>query len=629
MSKVFFNNMVVSPGQILAGRYRLVRVAGGEAAFLRWVAQDLELDNVEVELAFMPPEVSGSGRTMAEVRAAAAESLKLLHDGIASARAFVDMETIPFFVFDHVDGRPLPQCLDEWGRLGEAEAKAMLAPIASALDYAHEKGIVHGDLRPSNIVVDEEAVPTIVGFCVSGAVREALARTRGGAAAGAVSWMSPEQLMGEAPTAAQDIYSFAAIAYESMAGHPPFYRGQVEYQVMHGAAEPLEPETPFTRAVMRALSKNPAERPATCAELMAGDMPQVEMPEVVSAVAVKVSKARKPSAPQGQGRAAGEGAAPAQERPAPIRVLPGVIPPPGAVPPGAFPPDGLPPGVMPPPGAMPPGAQQRHRQQRTPPVPVKARRKVPTPEEIEARKKRLDAVEHRRRRQREAYERLEIADAAFKEEQARAAARKALWALAGIVVIAVVVILFASLGGKTNIELANAPVRKTFTAEELGRFSQFQGIEFGRVIAEMPKEGDPIVFGTTTNTVGKVGLDGRIFEVELAEPIYKVFPQVRITLVDTEGGRRISGLTFERNGEVIKAARAKKVVSKIASHIEQEYGIDMGDTQTTINDAYFGQRYSDDFIDIRISSVVAPDSTSISFSIESRAVRAMEIVVAR
>ena len=271
----------------------------------------------------------------------------------------------------------------------------------------------------------------------------------------------------------------------------------------------------------------------------------------------------------------------------------------------------------------------RHRQQRTPPVPVKARRKVPTPEEIEARKKRLDAVEHRRRRQREAYERLEIADAAFKEEQARAAARKALWALAGIVVVAVAVILFASLGGKTNIELANAPVRKTFTAEELGRFSQFQGIEFGRVIAETPKEGDPIVFGTTTNTVGKVGLDGRIFEVELAEPIYKVFPQVRITLVDTEGGRRISGLTFERNGEVIKAERAKKVVSKIASHIEQEYGIDMGDTQTTINDAYFGQRYSDDFIDIRISSVVAPDSTSISFSIESRAVRAMEIVVAR
>ena len=48
MSKSFFNNMVVSPGQILAGRYRLVRVAGGEAAFLRWVAQDLELDNVDL-----------------------------------------------------------------------------------------------------------------------------------------------------------------------------------------------------------------------------------------------------------------------------------------------------------------------------------------------------------------------------------------------------------------------------------------------------------------------------------------------------------------------------------------------------------------------------------------------------
>lgn len=601
-------NMADSVGKVVAGRYRLVRTLGGDAAFRRWLAYDFELGGESVELSPLPPEVASSGRAMAAVRSAAILSLKLLHTNIASARAFNEEGTVPFFVFDHVEGMNLSECLDEWGRLGEDETKALLAPLASALDYAHAKDIVHCDVRPSNVIVDGDIVPHFIGFCVSREIRDALARTRGGAAAGPVSWLSPEQLAGMAPTPAQDIYSLAAIAYECMAGHPPFHRGQIEYQIANAEPAPLSPETPFTRAVMRALSKNPAERPETCAEMMAGDIARIEIPEVVAAVPVRIPKVRKappPPAPPPARRP--------ERRPAPL-------------PPQGFTPQGFPPQVLPPHSA----AQPRNHS--APPIPVHASRKAPTEAELAARRKRLAEVEDRRRRQREAQERQERIQnetEAFQDTQSRKATKTAMLALGALVAAIVGVVAVSAMLQEPNVELANAPAKKSFSQEDLDRFAKFGDIEFGRVVNPLPSKGDPIVFGETTNTVGGVSLDGRHFEVELSQPVFKVFPTVRVALVDTPEGKRISGLTFEKNGEGIKADKARKVVAKIASLMEKEYGIDMGETKTIINDTYFGQRFGNDFIDIRISSVVSPDSTSISFTVENRAVRAMEIVVLR
>ena len=575
--------MEAKVGQVVAGRYKLVRLIGGDSAFRRWVAYDFELDGEAVELAALPPEVVASGRALSAVRAAVAESLRLLHPNIASVRALNEDGKVPFLVFDHVEGKNLSECLDEWERLGEDETKALLEPLASALDYAHGKDVVHMDIRPSNIIVDDDTVPHLIGFRVAREIRDVLARTRGGAAAGPVSWLSPEQLFGRDPAPAQDIYSLAAIAYECMSGHPPFHRGQIEYQIANAAPAPLTPETPFTRAILRALSKDPAERPESCAEMMAGDIARVEIPDVVSAVPVRMPKVRK---------------APTPPPPRPVHRHP------------------LPPPV----------------QRPSAPIPVHASRKVPTEQEIEARKKRLAEVEERRRRQREAQEkleRLENENDVYKEKESRNATRKAMFALIGLVVVIAAVVFVSMLPQKTNVELANAPTKKTFSQADIDRFSTFQGIEFGSIIKTLPKKGDPFVLGGITNTVGGVSLDGRHFELELAQPIFKVFPTVRVALVETPEGKRISGLTFEKNGEGVKADKAKKVVAKLASLMEKEYGIDMGETKTIINDTYFGQRFGNDFIDIRISSVVSPDSTSISFTIENRVIRAMEIVVLR
>lgn len=262
----------------MAGRYRPVRMLSQDAYGASYLAVDLELDASKVVLRTLSKSVLSGKRCLASVKTAAVKSLKLLHTNIASVRALEDNNGNPFLVEDYVEGQTLDSCLDDWGKLSEEETRSLLEPIASALDYAHEKEVVHRDVRPSNIIVDESASSSIRGFCVACEIREAVARIAGGNAAGPVSYMSPEQLTGAAPNPRQDIYSFAAIAYECLVGHPPFFRGQIEYQVVNVAPEPLPTDTPFTRAIMRALSKDPAKRPETCADILTGDIPQIVIP---------------------------------------------------------------------------------------------------------------------------------------------------------------------------------------------------------------------------------------------------------------------------------------------------------------------------------------------------------------
>ena len=257
--------------------------------------------------------------------------------------------------------------------------------------------------------------------------------------------------------------------------------------------------------------------------------------------------------------------------------------------------------------------------------------------EKERRDKRRAEIERKRRSRRQQPGRRGApvnateAQTEYRKEQAKTATSRAMWVIGGIVAAIGALVVWKSFStgggdGGQNRELAHAPAKKIFSAEELKRFATFQGIEFGRVIEKTPEVGDTIVFGGAGNTVTGVSMDGKSFEVQLAEPVYKVFPKVRISLVDTAGGRRISTLNFEKNGDGITATKASKVVAKIASLMEKEYGIDMGDKETAINNVYFSRRYSDDLIDIRISTSVSPDSTSISFAIENRSVRMDEAV---
>ena len=255
-------------GTLLAGRYRVVKQLGQGGMGSVWLAEDLKLDGHKVAVKMLPSILVSNKRAYQQVKAEALVSLKLSHPNIVTVRAFEEEGGNPFLVMDYIDGQTLDDYLAEKGKLTEEETVKLLKPVAAALDYAHAQGVVHRDVKPGNVMIRKDGTPFVLDFGIAREIQETMTRVTGKLSSGTLLYMSPEQLHGAAPKPSQDIYSFAAMAYECLVGHPPFYRGQIEYQIEHDTPEPLPRHIAICRRVMAGLAKTPATRPATCAAVL-------------------------------------------------------------------------------------------------------------------------------------------------------------------------------------------------------------------------------------------------------------------------------------------------------------------------------------------------------------------------
>ena len=256
---------------MLADRYRVVRRLGEGGMGSVWLAEDTKLDNRKVAVKMLPAVLAGKKAACRLVKQEALTAMKLSHPNIATVRTFEEDAGNPFLVMDYIEGRGLDDILGDQGALPEAVALKLLAPVAAALDYAHGKGVVHRDVKPGNVIVRKDGTPFVLDFGIAREIQETVTRMTGRSPGGTLLYMSPEQLHGRAPAPAQDVYSFAAMAYECLNGAPPFTRGKVEYQIDQDAPAPLEAGTasPELRAgIMAGLAKKPEDRPATCEEVL-------------------------------------------------------------------------------------------------------------------------------------------------------------------------------------------------------------------------------------------------------------------------------------------------------------------------------------------------------------------------
>ena len=256
-------------GALLAGRYRAVRQLGQGGMGSVWLAEDTKLDGFKVAIKMLPSVLVNNRRAYAQVKAEALVSLKLSHPNIVTVRAFEEEGGSPFLVMDYIDGRTLDDYLAEKGKLTEEETVRLLKPVAAALDYAHTQGVVHRDVKPGNVMIRKDGTPFVLDFGIAREIQETMTRVTGKLSSGTLLYMSPEQLNGDAPKPAQDIYSFAAMAYECLKGEPPFSRGQVEFQILNKEPEPLPGGSDLARSILRGLAKAPALRPEKCIGVVA------------------------------------------------------------------------------------------------------------------------------------------------------------------------------------------------------------------------------------------------------------------------------------------------------------------------------------------------------------------------
>jgi serine/threonine protein kinase len=181
---------------------------------------------------------------------------------------------VPYIVMEYVDGRTVAQIIAAQGPFGPAEARAVLASVAAALAAAHERGVVHRDVRPSNVYVENRTGRAVLGdfgiaaLLASGA-ESATRLTAAGIRLGDTRYMSPEQLRGEAVTEQSDIYSFGLLAYEVLTGGSPYdAKTPAQLMIAHMTLDPrpLRALLPDANAAWlpvleRCLAKDPDRRP--------------------------------------------------------------------------------------------------------------------------------------------------------------------------------------------------------------------------------------------------------------------------------------------------------------------------------------------------------------------------------
>ena len=256
---------------LLAGRYRLTdRIAAGGMGEV-WRGQD-ELLNRAVAVKLLPTGRAGDETFLARFRAEARYAASLSHPGIARVYDYGESSEFggAYLVMELVDGEPLSAILARAGRLSPEATMDIVSQAARALDAAHQAGIVHRDIKPGNLIVAPSGITKITDFGIATAVQAAQAShlTETGMVMGTAMYVSPEQATGAPVNAASDIYSLGVVAYECLAGRPPFTAREplaIAFAHKHEPVPALPPDVPqpVSDLVYHMLAKTPEERPAS------------------------------------------------------------------------------------------------------------------------------------------------------------------------------------------------------------------------------------------------------------------------------------------------------------------------------------------------------------------------------
>jgi len=221
-------------GFVIDDRYEVKAKVGqgGFGAVYRVYDRSLSVDKA---IKIIPDGIAGDREAMSALKQEARILISLTHDSIVRVYDVHDSGSIKYIDMEYVDGRPLNELkIDgKGGVLPEREVRLLAVKIAEALAYAHGKGVIHKDIKPQNVMVTDGRDVKILDFGISESVRTSMSRLANSSSSGTLVYMAPEQVKGKDVGPEADIYSFGAMLYELLSGHPPFWKGAIEYQILN------------------------------------------------------------------------------------------------------------------------------------------------------------------------------------------------------------------------------------------------------------------------------------------------------------------------------------------------------------------------------------------------------------
>ncbi|HUQ06340.1 MAG TPA: protein kinase [Kofleriaceae bacterium] len=250
----------------LGGRFDLLTLLGEGGMGAVWRARDRELDEV-VALKLIKPELSAIGDMVHRFRSEVKLARRVTHRHVARIFEVGTLDGIAFFTMELVEGVSLGARLRRGGRLPWRDAVAIAAAVLDGLEAAHAVGVVHRDVKPDNILLEDGGRPVLTDFGIASARRSAA-----GLLAGTPAYMAPEQAQGEPPTPAADVYSVGVVLYEMLTGVAAFAGTPSEIFEAKRTREALEIALPdvepaLADVVHRATAREVAHRIRSATEL--------------------------------------------------------------------------------------------------------------------------------------------------------------------------------------------------------------------------------------------------------------------------------------------------------------------------------------------------------------------------
>jgi eukaryotic-like serine/threonine-protein kinase len=262
-------------GTLLNGRYRLDAQIGAGGMSTVYRAFDTVLER-QVAIKLMHREIASDSDQLERFRREARAVAQLNHPHVVGVIDAGEDDGTPYIVFEYVEGETLKDRIRRYGRLPVGEAVAYAIEIARALGAAHEQRIVHRDVKPQNVLIDEEGTAKVTDFGIARSLTEE-GLTADGRVLGTTDYVSPEQALGQDVGPPSDLYSLGVVLFEMLTGDVPFHgENQVAVAMKHVREElpdvllrRPEASSALASIVDRATAKDVGRRYASDRDLIA------------------------------------------------------------------------------------------------------------------------------------------------------------------------------------------------------------------------------------------------------------------------------------------------------------------------------------------------------------------------
>jgi serine/threonine-protein kinase len=301
--------------ELLSGRYELGDILGFGGMSEVHLARDTRLHR-DVAVKVLRADLARDPSFYLRFRREAQNAAALNHPAIVAVYDTGEAETaagpLPYIVMEYVDGVTLRDIVHTDGPMPPKRAIEVIADACQALNFSHQHGIIHRDVKPANIMISKTGAVKVMDFGIARALADSTSVTQTAAVIGTAQYLSPEQAKGDPVDARSDVYALGCVLYEVLTGEPPFVGDSpvaVAYQ--HVREDPVPPSARLSTispeldaVVLKALAKNPDNRYQSAAEMRA-DLVRVhsgEAPEApkVFTDAERTSFLTAPVAPRGR-----------------------------------------------------------------------------------------------------------------------------------------------------------------------------------------------------------------------------------------------------------------------------------------------------------------------------------------